>query len=93
MEAINRNGRLTSLSFLTKLASVPASAWIGDTAVNYGGQTYTVDPDKVICWNRDAGDWFKASDNGTALATAKAYGGTMDLYVKDGVVRAIEVRS
>ena len=72
---------------LTKLPSVPASAWIGDTAVNYGGQTYTVYPDTVICYNRDAGVWFDD------LAAAKAYGGTMDLYVKDGVVRAIEVRS
>jgi len=76
----------TSFSTLTKLASVPASAWIGDTAVNYGGQTYTV-PSSVICWNRDAGTWF------ADLAAAKAYGGTMDLYVKDGVVRAIEVRA
>ena len=71
---------------LTKLADVPASAWIGDTAVNYGGQTYTV-PSDVICYNRDAGTWF------ADLAAAKAYGGTMDLYVKDDVVRAIEVRA
>ena len=79
---------------LTKLASVPASAWIGDTAVNYGGQTYIVYPNSVICYNRDAGAWFTAaSADSTALAAAKAYGGTMDLYVKDGVVRAIEVRA
>ena len=76
----------TNMVPLTKLPSVPASAWIGDTAVNYGGQTYTV-PSGVICWNRDAGDWF------ADLAAAKAYGGTMDLYVKDGVVRVIEVRA
>ena len=84
---LNADGtRYTSVTVLTKLASVPASAWIGDTAVNYGGQTYTV-PSGVICWNRDAGDWF------ADLAAAKAYGGTMDLYVKDGVVRVIEVRA
>ena len=84
---INSAGTMfTSFSLLTKLNSVPASAWIGDTAVNYGGQTYTV-PSNVICYNRDAGDWF------ADLAAAKAYGGTMDLYVKDGVVRAIEVRA
>lgn len=78
--------RFTSLTTLTRLASVPASAWIGDTAVNYAGQTYTV-PSTVICYNRDAGAWFDDLD------AAKAYGGTMDLYVKDGVVRVIEVRS
>lgn len=77
---------------LTKLADVPASAWIGDTAVNYGGQTYTV-PSGVICWNCDSGAWFEASGNATALAAAKAYGGTMDLYIKDGVVRAVEVHA
>lgn len=71
---------------LTKLSNVPASAWVGDTAVVVGGRTYSV-PASVICWNRDIRDWFKD------LETAKAYGGTMDLYVKDGVVRAIEVRS
>ncbi len=87
VEAVIRDGKLTSITHLTKLSSVPASAWIGDTAVNYGGQTYIVYPDSVICWNKDAGKWFDD------LAAAKAYGGKMDLYVKDGVVRAIEVRS
>jgi len=72
---------------LAKIPSVASSAWIGDTAVNYGGQTYLVYPDSVACWNRDAGVWF------AGLAAAKAYGGTMDLFVKDGVVRVIEVRS
>ncbi len=76
----------TSFSPLTKLASVPASAWIGDTAVNYGGQTYTV-PSGIICFNRDAEVWFDDLD------AARAYGGTMDLYVSDGVVRVIEVRA
>lgn len=75
-----------NITRLTNLASVPASAWIGDTAVNYGGRTYTVYPNSVMCWNRDAGNWFDDLD------AAKKYGGTMDLYVKDGVVRAIEVR-
>ena len=79
-------GRFTSVTVLNRLPSVAASAWVGDTAVNYGGQTYTV-PSTVICYNRNAGTWF------ADLAAAKAYGGTMDLYVKDGVVRVIEVRS
>lgn len=77
----------TNVTVLDKLGEVSASAWIGDTAVNYGGQTYIVYPDSVICWNKDAGKWFDD------LAAAKAYGGTMNLYVRDGVVRVIEVRS
>ncbi len=72
---------------LDKLGEVSASAWIGTTAVNYGGRTYTV-PSNVLCWNRDGGSWL---DGGAEAALA--YGGTMNLYVRDGVVRVIEVRS
>lgn len=71
---------------LDKLGEVSASAWIGKTAVNYGGRTYTV-PADVLCWNRDGGSWL---DGGAEAAIA--YGGTMNLYVRDGVVRVIEVR-
>ena len=71
---------------LDKLGEVSASAWIGKTAVNYGGRTYTV-PSDVLCWNRDGGSWL---DGGAEAAIA--YGGTMNLYVRDGVVRVIEVR-
>ena len=81
------DGRLQTLSVLDKLGEVSASAWIGTTAVNYGGRTYTV-PSDVLCWNRDGGSWL---DGGAEAALA--YGGTMNLYVKDGVVRVIEVRS
>lgn len=71
---------------LDKLGEVSSSAWIGTTAVNYGGRTYTV-PSDVLCWNRDGGSWL---DGGAEAAIA--YGGTMNLYVRDGVVRVIEVR-
>ena len=71
---------------LDKIGEVSASAWIGTTAVNYGGRTYTV-PSDVLCWNRDGGSWL---DGGVEAAIA--YGGTMSLYVRDGVVRVIEVR-
>lgn len=77
--------RIRSLSVLDKLGSVSASAWIGTTAVNYGGRTYTVSGD-VVCRNRDSAGWLDGID------AALAYGGTVDLYVKDGVVRAVEVR-
>lgn len=72
---------------LDKLGDVSSSAWIGKTAVNYGGKTYTV-PSDALCWNRDSGSWL---DGGVEAAIA--YGGTMNLYVRDGVVRVIEVRS
>lgn len=72
---------------LAKLEKVARSAWIGTTAVNYGGRTYTV-PSDVLCWNADVNDWFDGS-----VEAALAYGGTMSLYVKDGIVRVIEVRS
>ena len=84
--------RFISVTPLTKLASVPASAWVGDTAVNYGGQTYAVSA-SVVCYNRGSGAWFAPSGADTALDAAKAYGGTMDCYAKDGVIRVIEVRS
>ncbi|MCR5826542.1 MAG: hypothetical protein K6G54_08235, partial [Oscillospiraceae bacterium] len=71
---------------LTKLTNVAASAWIGDSVVNYGDKTYTLAED-VLCYNRDNGSWFES------FSAAKAYGGKMDLYAKDGVIRAIEVRS
>ena len=77
----------TNVTVLDKLGEVSASAWIGTTAVNYGGRTYTV-PSDVLCWNRDGGSWL---DGGAEAVLA--YGGTMNLYVRDGVVRVIEVRS
>ena len=88
--AFKENGGKTGFSqmlTLDKLGEVSASAWIGTTAVNYGGRTYTV-PSDVLCWNRDGGSWL---DGGAEAALA--YGGTMNLYVRDGVVRVIEVRS
>ncbi len=77
--------RLRSLITLDKLGNVSSAAWVGTTAVNYGGKTYTI-PSDVICRNRDGNYWFED------LEAALAYGGTMDLYVSDGVVRAVEVR-
>ena len=75
-----------SVTALKKLTDVPASAWVSENVVNYGDQTYVIS-DKVICCNRDSGGWFEDLD------AAKAYGGTMDLYVKDGTVHVIEVRT
>jgi len=81
---LNRSGSgFSSLVELTELKGVSNSAWSGKTAVTVGGRTYTV-PDDVLCYNRDSKSW-------VSLTAAHAYAGTSNLYVKDGVVRIIEV--
>ena len=72
-------------SNLTKFSKVSTSAWVGTTAINYGGRTYNV-PSGVLIWNRDGQSWFTGG-----VDAAISYGGTMNLYVKDGIVRAIEI--
>lgn len=70
---------------LDKFSKVSTSAWVGTTAINYGGRTYNV-PSGVLIWNRDGQSWFTGG-----VDAAISYGGTMNLYVKDGIVRAIEI--
>ena len=83
---LNKAGtRFTSFDTMSKLGNVSAGAWVGKTAVNYGGRTYEVASD-VQCYNLDTGRWMNDLD------TAKNYGGTMNLYVYDGVIRIVEVR-
>ena len=79
------NLMFTSFATMSKLSKVSSSAWIGKTAVNYGGRTYEV-PSDVQCYNADTGTWVTLDD-------AKAYGGTMNLYVYDGVVRIVEIKA
>ena len=69
---------------LDKFNRVPASAWVGTTAINYGGRTYNV-PSNVLIWNRDGGSWFT-----DGVDAAIRYGGSINLYIKDGIIRAIE---
>ena len=75
----------TSFATMTRLGNVPASAWVGKTAVTYGSRTYEV-PSNVQCYNADTDTWM------TNLDAARDYGGTMNLYVYDGIVRAVEVK-
>ena len=83
---LNKAGTMfTSFDTMSKLGIVSAGAWVGKTAVNYGGRTYEVASD-VQCYNLDTGRWMNDLD------TAKNYGGTMNLYVYDGVIRIVEVR-
>ena len=78
------NLMFTRFDTMSKLSNVSSSAWIGKTAVNFGSRTYEV-PSNVQCYNDDTGKWMTLDD-------AKAYGGTMNLYVYDGVVRIVEIK-
>lgn len=83
---LNKAGTMfTSFDVMSKLSNVSSSAWIGKTAVNFGSRTYEV-PANVQCYNADTGKWMTLDD-------AKAYGGTMNLYVYDGVVRIVEIKA
>lgn len=73
-----------SLTVLNKLANVSRNAWIGTGAVNYGGTTYAIDKD-VLCYNQSSDTWFASLDE------ALAYGGTMNLHEKDGIIHIVEV--
>lgn len=83
---INQGGTgFSQMIKLTELSKVSFSSWIGDNAVTFGSRTYEV-PSNVLCFNKDNGEWI-------TLAQAKTYADAANLYVKDGVVRVIEVRS
>ena len=84
-KSVNDRLMFTSFATMSKLSNVSSSAWIGKTAVNFGSRTYEV-PSNVQCYNDDTGKWMTLDD-------AKAYGGTMNLYVYDGVVRIVEVKA
>ena len=79
------NDGFIMLDKLTRLRDVSEKAWVGRGAVNYGGETYVV-PETVLCYNADGGRWI-------TLDAALAYGGEMNLYVENGVVRVVEVKS
>ena len=83
---LNKAGTMfTSFDTMSKLSKVSSGAWIGKTAVNYGGRTYEV-PSDVQCYNADTGKWMEDLD------AAKNYGGTMNLYAYNGVIRIVEVK-
>ena len=83
---LNKAGTMfTSFAPMSKLSKVSSSAWVGKTAVNYSGRTYEVASD-VQCYNADTGKWMEDLD------AAKNYGGTMNLYAYNGVIRIVEVK-
>ena len=73
----------TSVTLLKELSDVPNSAWSGKTAVTAGGRTYTVSAD-VPCYDRSTKSWLD-------LDTARTYADKANLFVSDGIVRAIEI--
>ncbi len=75
----------SSVTVLTKLSKVPFDYWVGKNAVTFANRTYEV-PNDVKCYNGDTKLWMDSLDR------AMTYADTADLYVKDGVVRVIEVR-
>ena len=83
---LNKAGTMfTSFDTMSKLSNISSGAWVGKTAVNYSGRTYEVASD-VQCYNADTGKWMEDLD------AAKNYGGTMNLYAYNGVIRIVEVK-
>ncbi|MBQ6985911.1 MAG: S-layer homology domain-containing protein [Oscillibacter sp.] len=82
----NKKGTgLASVKKLKKVENVSFSSWAGKSAVSVGGRTYTI-PEGVLCYNRDNGRWMSLDD-------AKVYAKRAALYVEDGIVRVLEVRT
>ena len=81
---VNSEDNFYDFMVLNKLLNVDPAAWIGTSVVNYGGRSYTI-ADDVMCYNRDTGGWF------SSLKEALEYGGTVNLYTLDGVVRALDI--
>ena len=74
-----------SVKSLTKLENVAFTAWTGKTAVSAGGKTYAAS-ENTPCYNRDNGRWM-------SLENAKVYAKRATLYVDDGFVRIVEVKT
>jgi hypothetical protein len=83
---LNSEGNLINVVALTKLKDVSKSAWVGTNAVNYGGRTYQIAP-SIMIYNLDTEKWVDS------LEKALEYAGKMDLYVKDGVVYAMDIKA
>lgn len=78
-----KDGRLTRLSVLTELKNVSNSSWTATGSVLFAGRSYAV-PNDVLCYNTDSKEW-------VTLEQAQAYADKANLYVKDGIVRIVEV--
>jgi hypothetical protein len=82
--SLNKDGTaFTYVTAMDKIAAVPMSAWIGDTAVTAGGKTYAVSA-QLLCYNSASQRWI-------TLEQARDYSGSCNLYLYNDIVRLIEV--
>ncbi|MBR3848968.1 MAG: S-layer homology domain-containing protein [Oscillospiraceae bacterium] len=86
VEAMYKGSIFSKVTVLPRHLSIPASSWIGTSAINAGGRTFSVSPN-VSCYNLDAEEWMPD------LETALAYGRDVTAYVQDGTVRILTVKS
>lgn len=68
---------------LERLGTVSNAAWIGKTAVTYGGRSYSV-AEGAACYNRDNGRWI-------TLDQALRYSDRTTLYLYNDAIRIVEV--
>lgn len=83
VEATMKDGKFMKIQSLSCLKNVSNDVWVGSNLVVHAGRSYTLAKD-LLCFNADSGEWI-------TLEQAQAYSDSADLYVKDGVVRIIEV--
>ena len=86
VEVLYKGKTFAKVTVLPRQLNIPASSWIGTSALNAGGRTFTV-PENVSCYNLDAEEWMPD------LASALAYGRDVTIYTQDGVVRVLTVKS
>lgn len=78
-----RGDRFVRVTVLEELKNVPNSAWSSPTAVTVKGTLYSVAED-ALCYNRSTKRWM-------TLDQGHAYAEKCDLYVQDGIIRAVEI--
>lgn len=80
-----RGDRFVRVVTMDELSNVPNSAWNGPSSVTVKGKLYAVSED-VLCYNRSTGRWM-------TLSEGHAYAEKSNLYVLDGIVRAVEIKN
>lgn len=79
----NQNGvRVAGEASVSRLDSVPNTAWNSTSSVTFKGATYVVS-DNVVCYNKTTGEWM-------SLSEARAFANTADLYY-DNVGKKIRI--
>lgn len=82
---VGRTGKyIQEIEVLASHIDISESAWLNDYTVNVGGGTCTV-PAQVAIYNKNADQWM------STVKEAREYGGKLNMYIRDSVVRFIEV--